>query len=1305
MISIILFIICIKFCLSTRVAGLASIPQAAHSHCELLYLGPNEKVHYRIEEFLDLKEGNLRINFATNLNPESSQSAYFRLNENSDQAIDHDKVVLYNSDQKLCSQEKLNDWALKGFTRFFELINDPDRPFEKIGGKSKRVFIGPFGALHFIHQNADLFKYQMTEFHRANLLDNHYFSSDLVALPEENNYLEGNGQYLKIIVSVSDRDQAGNESSNLEGTRLSDLETNHQVSLVGIFKTSSEQWAKLKKANASEMFNLGLVQSSTMESLILLIKSVRDISQSMNHVGQLSSANVKSVDWNPFVLPAASGCGDLLPSLKPVTLSSSMGQFSGRFVANSFSEQFYVAYDQESDHLRYDSSQEFKMVYSAGDNRVTMMSTASKKVEHPTMSELVDLREKLHCAQLKLPSDRKKGWKNLLTSPTSMGRVLGMGPRVSLDYLGSQVLDDDLVVHVYEREVSYEEIPALLFMHSQASDLKTSSKYVVNFFFIPNELDDSSQANNIETMFLHRITLTGLNDGRYKTLVSQLDFEEFSWSLALGSDQPMENPAQIFDIIECSPRSAQTKVQLALKTEESMFSEYTRGQFENSLLNRMASKLIVPRANVNQFEVADNKDLFLVDFVLTEPPKTERSAAYLGWLSQIETIIESKSDNQLPVGELVKLKNSMLIEECSLRMSIDMPDLHEIYMFQCPNIGCGYIRNQKWRDISSVLTNQQPNLSMYPRMCYIYLVSKIPSAARVDFPIHEPEIIHDNLEGKSVRLDVPTRHMNGTAAFRGTVQNVRVGRNLMHEEWDKLITTGKCFTTQSKLAPNIGPASGSDNESTVPVNLFDDFNEKRLEIVELKFDKHHSLSNCHQACGQTAFCRSYSFDSEKFSCTLTNLDAKLIGSRKIIVENMVVKKGCKIYSFNQVLRYKEQSMMVKLKPSQFFKSWNNNPQKQPLPVCSLSECAALCHRNELKDGGKITKDSCIQFIYLRSHSLCYLLAGEDDINTGDGAPLLNPFGTNFEYFDELAGDESAHGYLKDLNELEHYMGGKEKVDQARPCERYERDYRDSFSFKLDKKLEFNPSTLGKIQSEGAPVEIAHHVTRNQCLRNCSLVDSNCYAADYFVHTTTGKSGRSLFVTTCHLYHFRSPFSFKLDLLNGPISETTPAKLRESIQDDLELQIDGLSLLPLEKRLYLAQHPETSLRVTQNSMGWHYYYSGDRLYLKRLLAKTNSLHDHMVDHDQNASNEPMDDGTASWWNHHFGGSSNSFMVVLWRILHLSIGLASGYIILIYIVSPRDIEEFSRQKWAHLMTSRRMNARHDSTASQLELNEIG
>lgn len=1229
--TILVLVVC-ETLLPSLASSLLQIPDNVVSHSQYLHSSPSELELYDVEEFTNINEGSIRLELIDDCEQSYDRSptlSYFRLREaTSSSYIDHDTIILFKKDRQICSLDHLNEWPLRSLSQLMELTNTKEQLFAPMSRAIAGVSIGPIGLLRFVHNNARLFKLESNGFSHTNLIDNYYFSTTLIDLDPE--LKEGDKEFMKIVVTLPTRYVSANVSIDnqdetklkIGSTLLSEIETKEHISTVTVFRGSTQKQIQLLNSSSSfELVNVNHVEMHDLDRLLVFFKLVQESSIIGRHLGQLSATDEQVVESNPFSLPPGCGCGLWLPNVEPVFVLAR--QFSGRFRAHLFSDQYYVAFDEQSGHLRYDSIGESKMVYSLHEHSVTLISADASRERAANVHD-----DQAHCAQYVASADKRTS--KLLASLT-IGQMLGVGPNIGLVFLGTSTTDDNLVCQVFEREVPFDEIPALVLVHSRPN-LKPTDRFFLNFYFVAQPTH-SSQSDRFERMLLRMIRLISYNDMRDKHMESQLTFDEFSWSLDVGVDEhhsELEHPVRVFDTAECSSQQAQSRVEFALQQSgqsEWKFStdmilrdqfEAQTNQFELALVHILEQKSRCPRSKINLLGVLvpEQTNDLLVSFILSKPMKFEYTSTLMGWILQVNSVTEVTSEGgsdgngkttTLPAGELVKLKMSTPLEECALRLASSVSQGQQyFYMLHCPYVGCGYIRSYKWKEVKYIERNtaaQEPSLESYASLCSIHLVDRKMSASSLVSTYYSDDKLMENLNTKSVNiplLQIKERSASfSLARFDAKITNLTVMSNLRHEQWDDELLRGECFTVRTRLKAN-----GNFDNQQVEVKLRE-FN-KNLKIIQLDFDKHHSLRQCHQACLQHAFCRTYTYNSQTHQCTLTSLDRSLIKKPEFQLANSMLNLSCKMLALNQIKRYKQKQISLAVKPSSLL------GDKRPLLVASLDTCASLCHRNEFKSleqksvGDNKRKERCLRFIYLRSHSLCHLMSGDD----------LNPWGSMasakisheedpFEYGDHLIeADNEQHGWLMNLDELDHYMS-KAAARTISHCEIFERDYRSHFLVKPNLGLSIKEADGSRAVGE-RPAPVAKKLTGltlNDCIRECAIVDVDCFALDYQVDAVSAATGGTSYDQICVLYHFRSPYSFAADQVE--ISSKI-VKLRPKQPVDAGTLFNGLKLLPIEEKLYLANREDHTLSVRE-STGWHYYISGDQLYLKRLqsMSATNS----------------------------------------------------------------------------------------------------
>lgn len=1232
---------------------------------------------YDIEEFQDLIQGSTRLMLDDYLdNHVNPIVSYFRLNEQGlPSRPDPTSSIGYNPKEKICTLEDQYEWPLKGLSIALERLQAKSREedaqkhyFTPINDtKSRRLSLGPAGLLRLIYENANLFELDGKAYNDGNLLENYYFATKLQTLTL-NKFVQC---FVRVVVAFPARsfsETLDTKRLDIKRPTLSQVDTREHPSLVGIFQGfTDEDKMFLSESTASDLFDTKRDRIFHLERVLIMFNLIQSHADQQHHLGQLSSASIKSFEMNPFLLPMGYGCG-LLQSTDASSsgnnddelASSSLlfvraNQFSGRFNAQAYRDQFFIAYDEESNHLRYDSVGEFKLVYSLNERLATMINTKSMALNAQLMNEIdtgdnvnnmqqreqKNFQQSEHCAQISIYELRDEDiLSQRLFSARSMEHLLGFGANVGLAYLGNEILEDDLVARVYEREVSYANIPVLLLMHTFPM-LKPSDRFFLQYYMIPltprghdNDADTLTK-HNYQSLWLRRVTLTANNDFATNFLLSELTFEEFSWSLSVvaGGDSGESSieddaandrmhPSRTFDTLECSSQNDQSRLEFKLEqTDESDWkfgngtasgdNDTLRHQFinqldifETKLAYELMEKTQLPRSKLNELLIHSDfgqADSFLASLIVTRPLLFEYSHSVIGWLLQADSVTKATDSTKLPAGEIIKRKASISLLECSMRLASEMDRPTKIYMLHCPNIGCGYIRSFKWDQVKDMTrlvdgpNTKPPSLKQYSRMCSVHLLSRRTASMQKDTYYSQEKLIlnlRDQLVSIPMRLnrssDESTSFEDSTGYFKASIRNVQVRSNLHHQQWDWQIIEDQCFTTHSRLVANKNFADRELINERINLTL-------NIQLVQLDFDKHHSVKHCHLACIQLAHCSSYSYSTLTHQCTLSNLEPDTLLKPEIELENTIEEKhSCKIYALNQILRYEPKSSYLLMEPTTLLQTG------KPLFVVSQQTCSSLCHRNEFNAPNGKNKTRCLRFIYIQANSLCFLLNEADDVwSFGRTLSQAN----YFNYSDNLIDQETAHGMISNLDELKSYLGIEEEIANAEYSQIYERNYRECFVSKSDKRLNLNePKESFRVDGQlGLDSKRLNITSLEGCLQECAIVDQYCLAFDFYVKPVLIGTHGATYEYNCHLYHFRSPFSFETNLMNASSSSI---KFLETIEE--RSLINGMALDEFEWKIYSPAATNYSLKVIQ-STGWHYYMTGDQLHLRQMIlnAPTNS----------------------------------------------------------------------------------------------------
>ena len=491
--------------------GLPQLPESITAETEYIYFENGESLDlFKIQEFIDTEEGSVRLNV---LNFASSNSGgfhklieYYRIREKPNEYDDFDNsLVKYSKSLTRCFSERTNFWYLKQLTFSLEdMYRSAD--LQTDGLDLDRTSIGPIGLLRVVYANADKFLLDSRGFDEVQMYQTYYFSMSFV-LSET--------QVVRIVCVLpsklteskpdnNDEDEA-NGKLKIGETRLSQINSKVHVSRIVVLTMSKSSKSLKTKSVTLLDLNANDLELQIERKLIVayVLIQQRSLSKHTGASGQASDFESRGFQSNPFSLPPGLGCG-LVSDHVPFYISAK--QFSATFEAHEFNDKFYMAYDEPTNHLRYDTLNENKIIYSLNERRATLipddvLTSGGGEFSSPSSAAKESSTSVLgrDCAQsvFYLGSDELE---NTLFSSKSIEHILGLGSKTSLRYLGTQVMPSDgLVCHVYEREISPKEIPAIVALHTRLKIRPGNSLYLI-FYFV-NELDSSEETSGDSASF------------------------------------------------------------------------------------------------------------------------------------------------------------------------------------------------------------------------------------------------------------------------------------------------------------------------------------------------------------------------------------------------------------------------------------------------------------------------------------------------------------------------------------------------------------------------------------------------------------------------------------------------------------------------------------------------------------------------------------------------------------------------------------------------------------------------------------
>lgn len=1336
----------LAFTLGCRnVFGLPELPSSLKADSELLYLSDELAQYYKVEEYIDRQDGSIKLSVSNLTDDDDKQRLiildYYRFKEHVTSPHDgfDNKVILYDRQPGLCGINYTNTWSLRDYSHVLsELFSSNRLDTTKI--QSDRTSIGPMTLIQIIYDNSALFKLDSRAFDEISLVDCFYFSFRF-DLPAESEHKEAS-----IIVAIP-VDHVENDQHFLGAntTSLADVRSRYHIVRAGvIFFDQQNDDNKLQVS--SDL--IGFSDSRNLTKLIIFYTLIQELSQS-KHVGTSSAAGLGELTSvnSIFGLPAGAGCG-LASQHQPFHVSAH--QFSGQFEAMDFGGEYFMAFDQETRHLRYDSLGDHRIVYSLDQKRATMIAdlTGNLSSNFIPLTHRDDLtHDQSHCVQSYF-TGRDETIENGLFDGKTMATVLGLGLDVGLYYLGSSTLPggdqtslNSARYHVFEREINFEQIPTIVKMHTRLNS-KLSNRFFLIFYMASEQMDEldifSSQSDAYKSMWIKRIELNSMNKlYEYRLINSRLTFTQFSWSLDSSPSMDLQdvrhsrsqlNPTRLFDTIECKPVAQQLQLELVLSQmndsdwlarrsldrASNIFDDGTGNElsfslhssqletFSESIMKFLARKTQLARSFINDFELdlmnqpSGGGEQFLVKAKLTSPMNYEYGRHFLGWIKEFESVRHQK------LVSLIKAQASMTRHECSLSLAAKYNDLKEhLYLLYCPNVGCGQLDVENMTLLAGDLQVDRgynffsPPIDVYYHLCEVYELKRSIDTSRSEINnIYNIDSIKKSLDKARLSIELWTSHPDLTVdqlkTYKAIVSGISLTRGVNPDHWDDLLIQNTCFRPTTR--PIVGDI-------------------EHIKIVGLQLDKHHSRIHCHKACLLYAFCETYSYNEATRSCSLSNIPRDVIMTDEMaledstaVLEDLDIVIDCNLYALNSMLLYEQRGDVVRWDTAGYLLERDRHLLK-----LSLKQCAQLCHSNEImppKPGDDNTRNHCRSFKYLAEKSLCSLEASDHQTyyaNTGIDLKVPNSSTEHDKYLHIKTEDDLKRVLVRrgaDDQETEKELEKRHMINS------YNRDFSQYFVLKKATRLELS-EPMGTAAHETARGQVLHGLHLDVCLRECSVVDMSCVTVDYcdLMDKNTGLT------RTCRLYSIRSPFSVFGDQRIGW------EKLNKADQTSL---FNGLPLTELESKFYVSGQSDEHNVTVRHINCRHFYMDGDHLYLKRLLASQVSQSERNWTDDQVIKEMIAEDQAESQRSLKlmeqfryklediYGDHSHSHLIK-WS-LQLTFGLLVGS--LMFVAQPRLFNHFSslasslsglvRATGNHLATRRRR--RGGRSGSQLEFNEM-
>lgn len=1170
----------VLICLSYRyVNTFPVIPYNVRVDSEVEILKNREFLLFTVEEFIDRQDGSIQMLVRDEIPVSTNDSAtmsYYRIREIATKDKSFGDFVMSYNHQLICKPIRLEYWLLKEMTYILSLLlKSPDLDIDDL--KDDRTAIGPTTLMRLFYANAKLFKLIMKAFDELHLTDMYYFQAT-VSLK--------NDHLAKLICLIPVATVMDGANVIVGKTLLSELKTQYHPVVLSVVLFN-------KGDNHIEKSPQILYDSSKDESDKLTISY--NLIQARSMAKHLGLKYGRLDEKNPFTLPPGKGCGS--GSTHELFFVSAI-QFSGIFDIQSSDSIYYIAYDGLTNHLRVDSIGEYKMIYDLKERRVTYIRDPDFLLnddnEQHKKENNNDHEDKTHCAQTSIMElDDEEG----LYRAQTMEQIVGLDKYVGLWFLGSVLLEDGTHCVMFEREISYRQIPVIAKMNNNINlKAQRNDRIFIVYYFVDDLLLSTKENDyfyyydqtSYQTMWLKRIEVTSINQlTKTNNLVAQITFNEFTWSLESISEDTRDreskilHPVRTFDISECKSTHDQTRLEFLIKeVDKSTFDGMKTNlswdnnrmteiknqieSFEEAVIVFVSRQTRISRSSINKFELIDarpkssfeaNSKLFLVKANLVMPMDYNFDRLLIGWLESINEIPFEK------YGKFVKDVRFMSRTECSLLLATVFYNQNKINMVYCPNSGCAYID-----DLNSIkyIEKNPTKMEEYTKSaslnsCEIYVQTKVIDSSKVIGNRFTPSLIEKSLAGSQIWLTKESQY----DAFRGIVTKTALIKGLSLDSLGHIIRHGLCYSES--------------------VNFKKD-EPFGIDVTKLKLNQPHTLIYCHKACHLDANCQTYSYSRNLNECILTNIPSKYLVEPNIDgsieLNGLEENKDCNLYEPNSLHLYRT-SPIVLMNSLSAFDSPFNSDKRYYITVAKVSECANLCHSNELNNAKSI---QCRKFSYFPMSSVCaiedkqfYLLETRDKVSN---IKVLD----KGRHFMEVVGKENwftiqqYHEYYRDHSQ---YYVIKNWMNIGRSEKKKTEDHNKQQA--IDVKSNDSDDRIEAIDITGELT--LYSLEKEDCLRECTVINPNCVMVDYCFNNIRGVPTRY-----CSMYTVRSPF-----LINSLRLEPPEERERQDISSD------STPLTDLERLYYKSGN--NKLILEQNYGCTHYYLAGDNLAIKRQLAET------------------------------------------------------------------------------------------------------
>lgn len=1012
-----------------------SIPDNVLLESEVLYMSADttETNPIYVEEFVDRRAGSVLVRVADKRERSESRdyTSYYRISESSETttSIKPDSLVVYDPEDNLCRQGSTSTWKLADLSSILNVMFESKNFNLKTDEIQNDVTaIGPLALLRIVFANADQFTFKDKEFDNVRLQQMlSYFTT--VRIDER--------LKMNVVCRVPETNVR-----NGQGKTLANLDLSSYCSTISVIFGANKSVIPVK---------------------VLIVKYYLLEEQSSSR--QVAVTMSKSDSVKPLAMPVGSGCGSVLAHNLFYVAAR---QMSGVYSARDIRGERYIAYDNESKHLRVDLIGDHKCIVELKTMRVVYISDSST-FDDPTKTTKGDGR---HCAQTYLS---QKNDEFGFYKTQSMEELIGFGSSVGLLHLGTGQLEDGTDCIVFEREIAHSMIPLLVRMNLRFRVI-SSHRFFLTFYFVeelaidlhPNDYRDETA---YKSMWLRRVELNSVSPvSRYKILSSQIDFSEFVWNLETmvedtqDRESKLMHPARTFDTNECKAAQDQTQLELLIKQKESDSDLDASDQveaMEESLMFYLSKATRFPRSHICDLGVALAPSSEVARQYVHVKAKLIKSIDYnydydlLGWIHSMDSVPFYKYGDIIKGEPMSRLECAMKLATTQLPNQANNTD--RINMVHCPNVGCGYLHDMDSLNYTKQSTGEEaPLLQDYYYLCEISALTKAAGSHMTDIDKFSPKTFMKLMDQASISLDLtgsapdtswaPTpKQPSEQQVFEGTVVKVAAQPGLGSDSIGDLLRTGLCYSKETRAT--------SDAETNP------------YQVIELEFELNQSVFQCHKACHLTPMCITYSYSKRERRCTITNIPKAELSSLgatfdQAPLEGTKEDESCSLYSTNSIHLYNSRVIQIS-KLSSFF---TDKRADYYVTLLSLEDCANLCHWNE---------NVCHVFYYLRQESVCVVQDKDSYL------------------YKKLEVAKETHEPAEKLERFAQHVGST--WSSYTHWNKYERDYDQYYAWDRGTRYEL---TLGDSSDQLVEEKVVYDIGEEDCLRECTVVEPNCFMVDH-----------------------------------------------------------------------------------------------------------------------------------------------------------------------------------------------------------------